>query len=167
MASIPFDEPHSRIADSSVCQVVFNVMPGKPVQEELRIREFRIGRDWIEAEFDRTYQSAMINSPSHLTFVSALIQMQKVTYVYACHRFGFVTDVNGSECLKVWPTSVNIQMRDLVREDEGLIHRMTFTGFRKLEARKYLATATSRIGILEIDASAMLFLLRDPSWTAS
>jgi hypothetical protein len=162
MASVPFEEACTAITDGSVCTVAFNVMPGRPLQEELRIREFRIGADWIEAEFDRSYQSSMINSPSHLTFVSALIQIQKVTYVYACHRLGFNPTVTDTECLKVWPTSVNIVMRDLVREEEGLVHRMNFTGFRKVDTRKYLAVATSRIGILQIDASAMLMLLRDP-----
>ena len=161
-SSIPLEEKCTVFTDSSVCGIAFNVMPDRPVHEELRIREFRIGADWIEAEFDRSYQSSMINSPSHLTFVSALIQMQKITYVYACSRFGFDPTVTATECLKVWPTNVNIVMRDLVREEEGLVHRMDFTGFRKVDARKYLATATSRIGVLQIDASAMLLLLRDP-----
>jgi hypothetical protein len=162
MSSAPLEEPCLSITDSSVCSIGFNVMPGRPVQEELRIREFRIGADWIEAEFDRSFQSSMVNSPSHLTFVSALVQMQKITYVYACSRFGFNPAVTDTECLKVWPTNINIVMRDLVREEEGLVHRMDFTGFRKLEARKYLATATSRIGVLQIDGSAMLLLLQDP-----
>jgi len=132
------------------------------VREVLRIGRFRIGEDWIEAEFDRSYQSSMINSPSHLTFISALIQTQKVIYVYACHRFGFNPSVAESECLKVWPTSVQVVMRDQVREEEGLVHRIDFTGFRKVEPRKYLVTVTCRIGILQIDGTAILLLLRDP-----
>jgi hypothetical protein len=151
-----------RIEDSSECLITFNVMPERGVTEELRIREFRVGPKWIEAEFDRTYSTSMLNSPSHLTFVSALIQMQKVTYVYACHRFGFDPDVRKQEVLKIWPTDLSIGMRELVREDQKLVHRMDVKGFRKLEPRKFLATATSRIGALQIDGSALIMLLRDP-----
>jgi hypothetical protein len=150
------------IQDNSECHISFNVMPDRSVREELRIREFRVGHNWIEAEFDRTYYSAMLNSPSHLTFVAALVQMQKVTYVYSCHRFGFDPDVRSPESLKIWPTNATIIMRDLVRDDERLVHRMDFTGYRKLETRKYMATATSRIGVLHIDATAMIVLLKDP-----
>ena len=42
-----------RIEDSSECLITFNVMPERGVTEELRIREFRVGPKWIEAEFDR------------------------------------------------------------------------------------------------------------------
>jgi hypothetical protein len=137
-------------------------MPDRPVKEELRIRQYRIGPHWIEAEFDRTYSSSMVNSPSHLTFVSALIQMQKVTYVYSCHRFGFDPDVRQPEALKIWPTTASITMREMVTDEESLVHRMDFTGYRKIEDRKYLATAVSRIGALQLDASAVILLLNDP-----
>jgi hypothetical protein len=145
----------------SECHVHFNVMPNRPVTEDLKAREFRIGSTWIEAEFDRTYHSLMLNSPSHLTFVAALIQMQKVTYVYSCHRFGFDPDVRQPEVLKVWPTNISITMRDMVTQGERLVHRMDVTAYRKIDERKYLATAKSRIGALQIDASAVIVLLRD------
>jgi hypothetical protein len=151
-----------QIPCDSIYGLNFNVMPGRPVKEELSMKEFRVGPDWIEAEFDRKYYSSMLNSPNHLTFIAALIQMQKVTYVYACHRLGFVSDVKGPEVLKVWPTSVNVTLRDLVREEKSLVHRMDFTVFRRVEARKYLATTKSRIGIMRIDASAMIMPLREP-----
>lgn len=146
----------------SECRIDFNVMPDRPVREGLRIREFRLGPNWIEAEFDRTYESSMAESPSHLTFVSALIQMQKVTYVYSCHRFGFDPNVRGPEALKIWPTDLSIVMRDMVTDEKRLVHRMDFTSYRKMRDRKYLATAKSRVGPLQIDASAMICLLRDP-----
>jgi hypothetical protein len=162
-ASPQFAQNKTRVVScNSECHVLFNVMPDRSVKEELRITEFRIGPTWIEAEFDRTYHSSMLNSPSHLTFVSALIQMQKVTYVYSCHRFGFDLDVRQPEVLKVWPTSLSIGMRDLVTDETRLIHRMDFAGYRKIENRKYLATAISRIGVLQIDGSAMITLLREP-----
>jgi hypothetical protein len=151
-----------RLVDSSECQVTFNVMPERPIKETLRMREFRVGSTWIEAEFDRTYYSSMINSPSHLTFVAALVQMQKVTYVYSCHRFGLDPNVEVAEKLKIWPTEVFVDMRDLVRDERALVHRMEFTRFRRLDARRHLATAVSRIGVLKIHASAMIVLLTQP-----
>jgi hypothetical protein len=149
------------LIDTSCCSVVFNVMPGRAVKEDLRIREFRIGADWIEAEFDRSYSSEMLNSPSHLTFIAALIQMQKVTYVYCCYRLGFDPNPILGEHLKIWPTSVTVTMRDLVTEESRLVHRMEFQSFRKLNANKYLAVARSTIGVLQIDASALVMLLQD------
>ncbi len=156
----PSESPTQHIIDSSETHIAFNVMPDRPVREQLRMRQFRVGATWIEAEFDRTYSSSMLNSPSHLTFVAALVQMQKITYVYCCHRLGFDPDVNKPEVLKIWPTHTNITMRDLVRAEENLVHRMDFRVFRRLDQMKYLATATSRIGVLQIDASAMIHLLR-------
>ncbi len=156
------DNRHSLINCDSTCQVEFNVMPERPVREQLRIKQFRVGPTWIEAEFDRSYQTSMLNSPSHLTFIAALIQMQKITYVYSCHRFGLDPDVSGQELLKIWPTQISLTMRDMVIEEEGLVHRMDFTDFRKLEAGKYLATVRSRIGALQIDALAVIMLLGAP-----
>jgi hypothetical protein len=155
-------EPNLVFQCDSECRVDFNVMPDRSVREELRIREFRVGPTWIEAEFDRTYTSSMLHSPSHLTFVSALIQMQKVTYVYSCHRFGFDPDVRAPESLKIWPTKLAVLMRTLVTEEHHLVHRMDFTDFRRIEDNKYLAIATSRIGALSIDGSAIIMLLREP-----
>ena len=158
----PSESPTRHIIDSSETHIAFNVMPDRPVREQLRMRQFRVGATWIEAEFDRTYSSSMLNSPSHLTFVAALVQMQKITYMYCCHRLGFDPDVNKPEVLKIWPTHTNITMRDLVREEGNLVHRMDFRVFRRLDQVKYLATATSRIGVLQIDASAIIHLLRAP-----
>jgi hypothetical protein len=151
-----------RLEARSECSVSFNVMPNRPVREELRIHEYRIGPNWIEAQFDRTYYTSMVNSPTHLTFVAALVQMQKITYVYACRRFGFSSDLRDTEALKIWPTDVQVSMRDLVRDETQLVHRMEFTTFRKLAHRKYLAVATSSIGALRIDGSAMIILLSEP-----
>ena len=151
------------VSDGSKCHISFNVMPERSVTEELTMREFRIGKTWIEAEFDRDYKSEMLSSPTHLTFVSALIQMQKVTYVYCCSKFGFPIDVAGNECLKVWPTDVHISMPGMVTIESGLVHRMDFIGFRKIEPRKYLAIAKSNISnTLEINASAIIQLLQEP-----
>lgn len=161
-AAVLGPQAFQRVQHSSACHVSFNVMPNRAVREELRIREFRVGPTWIEAEFDRTYHSSMLNSPSHLTFVSALIQMQKITYVYSCHRFGFDPNLRRPESLKVWPIALSVLMHEMVTHEKRLVHRMDFTSYRKIENRKYLATARTTIGPLQIDGSAMILLLRDP-----
>ena len=35
-------------------------MPDRPVEEKLFIREYRIGPNYIEAHFDRSYKSSMV-----------------------------------------------------------------------------------------------------------
>ncbi len=151
------------LPDGSQCHVAFNVMPERGVTETLRMREFRIGETWIEAEFERTYLTEMLSSPSHLTFVSALVQMQKITYVYCCHRFGFPLDLTSEEALKIWPTDIHVRMRNLVSEEAALVHRLDITGFRRMDTHKYFASTSSTVnGTLQIDASALIHLLRDP-----
>ena len=76
-AIAPAGDVVTRVEDTSSCHVGFNVMPDRAIREELVIPEFRVGQTWIEAEFDRTYSSSMLNSPSHLTFVSALVQLAR------------------------------------------------------------------------------------------
>ncbi|RVT48112.1 hypothetical protein [Rubrivivax albus] len=134
-------------------------MPERHVLEELHVREFRIGGTWIEAQFDRTYQSAMLNSPSHLTFIAALVQMQKLTYVYACNRLGLNADVHAAEALKVWPTSLSISLRDMVVDEKALVQRIEFTEFRKLSRNKFHAKARSEVGPIAIDATAMIIVI--------
>jgi hypothetical protein len=147
----------------SVCTLQFNVMPGREVREDVEIRQYRIGRMWIEAEFDRRYESTMLHSPSHLTFVAALVQMQKIAYVFCCHRLGFDPDVSQPEHLKIWPTDLTISMTDLVRTERGLVHRMEFSLFKRLGPTKYVAVATTRIGDgLVINGRIMIQLLREP-----
>lgn len=148
-----------KFKDSSECEIVFNVMPNRPVREQLKMREFRIGATWIEAEFDRSYHSSMLNSPSHLTFIAALIQMQKIVYVYSCHKLRLDPDVEKSETLKIWPTSASLTMKDLVREEKSIVHRIDFHAFRKVESKKYFTRLTSIVGIMEIDVSGIIILL--------
>ena len=60
LAHLP--DTHYRVAKcDSACHVNFNVMPDRPVSEERKIREFRIGPTWIEAEFDGTCHYSMLN----------------------------------------------------------------------------------------------------------
>ncbi|MEM7192787.1 MAG: hypothetical protein AAF405_07985, partial [Pseudomonadota bacterium] len=91
-------------------EMTFNVMPERPVKEVLHIREYRLGDHYAEAHFDRSYHSSMLKSPSHLIFLSAVAHLQKIVYVYACHHLGLEYDPHGPEKLKIWPTTVNIEM---------------------------------------------------------
>lgn len=151
------------IPDDSQCLVSFNVMPGREVSETLTMKKYTVGEGWIEAEFDRAYQSAMLNSPSHLTFIAACIQMQKIIYVYCCSQFGLSTDVHGPEQLKVWPTSIHISMPKMVIEEAGIRHRIEFTEFRKIDHQKYFCAVKSKIsGLVTIDSSGIISLIEEP-----
>src|SRR5579884_1602489 len=74
------------VVDRATQEIQFNVMPARPVSETLRPKEYRIWNRYIEAEFDREYYSSMLNSPDHLIFLTALIQVQRIVYIYLCHE---------------------------------------------------------------------------------
>ena len=102
----------------------FNVMPNRPVEETLHIRQYRITEDSVEAHFDRTYKSSILKSPSHLIFLSAVAHTLKMLCVYACHRLGLPCDPKGPEVLNIWPTTVHVEMPRMMRNESDILHRM-------------------------------------------
>lgn len=138
----------------------FNVMPGRPVTETLHIREYRVGEDYIEARFDRTYESEMRNSPSHLIFLSALAHLQKMIYVYGCHRLGLGYDPHGPEVLKIWPTVVRVEMSKMIRDETDLVHRAEFDAFDRVGANRYHLHVRSNVNdILQIGGETPLYVI--------
>ena len=101
------------IPEQHISELSFNVMPGRPVQERLLIREYRVEDRYAEAHFDREYASSMQNSPSHLIFLSALVHTQKLLYLALCREFGFHYDPDGPERFKIWPTKVEVRIPDV------------------------------------------------------
>ena len=73
------------ISDNTIQKIKFNVMNGKDVEEILFVKEYRIWDNAIETIFDRDYKTDMLNSPSHLTFLSSLTNLQKMVYVFMHH----------------------------------------------------------------------------------
>jgi hypothetical protein len=109
------------ILEQSVQNLDFNVMPEKDVREQFKVRGYFVGEDVARAVFDRTYASSMERSPSHVIFLSALVQWQKLVYLMMCNRFGVDYVAGNPESYKVWPTGVDCRMPVLVCETDNLI----------------------------------------------
>lgn len=109
------------IFEQSVQNLDFNVMPGKDVCETLKVKGYFVGSSVVRSVFDREYASAMERSPSHVIFLSPLVQFQKLVYLLMCRRFGCEYAADGPELYKVWPTAVDIRLPVLVCETENLI----------------------------------------------
>lgn len=140
--------------------IAFNVMPGMQVEETLFIKEYRILEDGIEAVFDRKYFTLMAKSPNHLIFVTALVHLQKMLYVYMCHRLNIPYDPLAPEKLKIWPTSLNIEMPKLITKKTDITHRIKISDVAQTGPRSYYITATSNVeGTVEINGEAAVFLM--------
>ena len=94
----------------SKSSVLFNVLPNKDVKEDIIIKKYILEKRYIEAIFDRKYQSKMRQSPDHLIFLSSFVQLQKLIYVYLCYEFGLSINLEGDEKIKIWPTNLNIHI---------------------------------------------------------
>ncbi len=152
------------IPEASESKLIFNVLPGKPVQETLFIKEYRIMGNYMEALYDREYVSAMKRSPDHLIFVTALIHIQKMAYVYICHRFGLKYDPNGIEQAKFWPTKIEIEMDQLIRKNKGLIQKVWFSDIRERHENAYVMDIKSdNEGIIKIKGELPFFIIGNTS----
>ncbi len=148
------------IEDTTIQEIQFNVMPERPVSEILRPKEYRIWNRYIEAEFDRQYYSSMLSSPDHLIFLTSLIQVQRMVYIYMCHERRLRYEPLKPELLKVWPTNINVEMPKMVTETSGLVHRLRLTKLRQLDGKRFFAESKSDVnGVIEISASAFIHLL--------
>ena len=154
-------EPITRTIDESTESALeFNVMPDRPVRETLHIKRYRIGHRFIEAQFDRTYVSSMLKSPSHLIFLTALVHTQKILYVYACHELGLEYDPYGPEVLKIWPTQVEIQMPRMVRNESDLTHTVHIDSFERLaEGRHHIVMRSEINGCIYINGETPVYVL--------
>lgn len=132
-------------------------MPGKPVTEELKIKEYKLRPRYVEAIFDREYHSSMEQSPSHLIFLTALIHIQKMLYTYLCHELGIEYDPYGKEKIKIWPTVVNVRMPKLITKETDISHKLWITRLAKRSEHRLFINFTSKIdGSVTIDGTAMI-----------
>ena len=138
--------PVSVIKESTSNNVSFNVMPNSEVEEKLHVKEYRLWDNGIEAIFDRSFHTTMDKSPSHLTFITALIHMQKMLYVYMCHFQNIEYDPFKKEKLKVWPTILSIDMPKLVTKSNNISHKMWIKDVNPMiKPNYYLVTADTVI----------------------
>jgi len=98
----------------------FNVMPDRRVEEILTTKKYIVKNRYVEVLFDREYISEMLNSPSHLIFLSSQIQLQKLLYVYLCHEFGLPYQPGDKELIKIWPTRVDVSIPNLIRNTKSI-----------------------------------------------
>ncbi len=148
------------INETTSNQLIFNVMPNMRVEENLYIKEYRVDDNYIEAVYSRKYKSSMAKSPSHLIFLSVLVHMQKMLYVYMCQKLDLKYDPYAPEVLKVWPTTLSINMPKLVTKCEDIVHRMDIISVKKVRDKVYHVTAETNVeGIISIDGTAMIYIL--------
>ena len=67
----------------------------------------------------------MIHSPDHLIFLSTLIQLQKMIYIYLCYEFNYPFSLNEEEKLKIWPTNISIDMPKMITKSKNISHTST------------------------------------------
>jgi hypothetical protein len=149
-----------RIEENTTIFSQFNVMPGRPVEETLFVKEYRINDRYIEATFDRQYKSSMLESPDHLIFLTALAQAQKLLYVLLCHEFGLDYDPYQDERLKIWPTKLHINLPKMVTKTTDLVQTMTIKKLEKASSGKYYVHLSSAIEhLIEFEVETVVYLL--------
>jgi hypothetical protein len=140
-----YNQPKIIVNEWAQQKLSFNVLPDRNINESLFIKEYRIWDGVIEAIFDRSYESEMIASPDHLTFLSALINLQKMVYIYMHHHLNIKYDPHGKETLKVWPTELNISLPKLFTDVKDITHRLNVKSIRKLNQNKFYIDADTFI----------------------
>jgi len=158
--AIPTGPPSEVIRENAIIKCQFNVMPGLDVSETLIVHEYRIWDGYVEATFDRTYESAMKKSPSHLIFLTALVHAQKAAYLAACRHFGRTYASGEAEFCKFWWTDVQVEIPKLIRREEDLVQKLWLTNCRPTgEASYQMNLLTTFCDSLTIRGSAPMFLV--------
>jgi hypothetical protein len=157
--------------DHSAQKISFNVMPDRQVSESLTPQEYSVGRRIARVVFNREYETQMEKSPSHLVFISALVQWQKLVYLAMCEEHGIDYDPAGRERFKIWPTDIRCFLPVLVREEEGLVQDTVIYKCENASEDKWtveaFSTVNARLGFL---ARASVYRLDiphygGPGWT--
>ena len=141
------------------CRCTFNVMPDRPVEEVLKVREYRVGERYVEAHFDREYRSTMRASPSHLIFLTALAHTQKMLYLALCREFGLAYDPRGTEQFKMWPTKIDVRIPKLIGAERDLVQQLCVRSVKSMPNGAKRAVVDVRVDSLQIRATVPVFLL--------
>ena len=146
--------------NQSSSSIMFNILPGKNVKEDIIVKKYILKERYIEAIFDRKYRSDMIQSPDQLIFLSTLIHLQKMIYIYLCYEFGLSMKLEENEKLKIWPTNININMPKMITEVEDISHAIKIKSLRKTGSKTYFGKCESSInGIIRISADALVYTI--------
>lgn len=138
--------------DSSSQNLSFNVMPSRPVSESLTPNQYSVGKRIARVIFNRNYETQMEKSPSHLVFLSALVQWQKLIYLVLCEEHGISYNPNGKEVFKIWPTDVRCCLPVMVTDEESLhqdtvVFKQESIGKNKWQIEAF-STVNSKLGFL-------------------
>ena len=152
--------PNITIKENSNQKIKFNVMPNRYVDENIQIQEYRIWDNAIETIFNREYQTDMLNSPDHLTFLSSLINLQKMVYVFMHNYLSIEYNHKKKEALKVWPGKLSIDMPKMIFKKENISHLMIIKSIQKIRGNRYKMHAITKVdGIVEISGDALIVVL--------
>ena len=155
----PYGDPVI-IADKTIQKIKFNVMTDRHVQEILYIKEYKVWDNAIEAIFDREYYTEMAASPNHLIFLSALVNLQKMVFVYMHHYLGIDYSSNAEETIKIWPTDLNLNMPKMIFDVNQLCHRMDIKSVKYIGDNKYYIIADTNVNnTIKINGKALAIIL--------
>ena len=144
----------------SKSSIRFNVLPGKSVKEDIIVKKYILKERSIEAIFDRKYYSEMAQSPDHLIFLSTLVHLQKMIYIYLCYEFGLSMKLEENEKLKIWPTNININMPKMITKNEDISQVIKIKNLRKTSPKTYFGKCESSIdNIVTISADALIYTI--------
>ena len=146
--------------DQSNSSINFNILPGKNVKEDIIVKKYILKKRYIEAIFDRKYQSDMVQSPNHLIFLSTLVHLQKMIYIYLCYEFGLSMKLEKNEKLKIWPTNIKIDMPKMITKTKDISHTIKIESLRKTGSKTYFGKCESSVdGIVKISADALVYTI--------
>ena len=146
---------------NDVSSLSFNILPNRNVYEQINVKKYILKRRSIEAIFDRDYHSDMLHSPDHLIFLSILIQLQKMIYIYLCYEFNYPFSLEEEEKLKIWPTNINIDMPKMITKRTNISHKIEISSLRKINSQTYFGKCNSSIeNIINIKADAMVSIVK-------
>jgi len=152
--------PSIIIKENSSQKIKFNVIPGRHVDENIQIKEYRIWDNAIETIFNREYETDMLNSPDHLTFLSSLINLQKMVYVFMHNYLSIEYNNKKKEALKVWPGKLSIDMPRMIFRKENISHLMIIKSIQKIKKNRYKMHAITKVDdIVEISGDALIIVL--------
>jgi hypothetical protein len=146
------------IVGGAELSVAFNVYDGLPVRERLLLKQYKIWRWDVEATFDREYSSAMARSPDHMIFLTAMVHLQRMAYIWICCELAGTYEAKAPEKFKIWPITMNCSMPRMVRNSVDVIQTLKVVSFDARVDGSYLMAGVSTIGGgIRIDATAGVF----------
>ena len=81
----------------------------------------------------------------HLIFLSTLIHLQKMIYIYLCYEFGLSMQLEENEKLKIWPTNIKIDMPRMITKKKDISQVIKIKNLRKTGSKTYFGKCESSV----------------------